>query len=83
MIPVDLCQSSFHTDLPADTRRLEIIPGKAVRVAQIRSCVEDISLRIKEQAKMLCNWATKREVISCAVLSWSFLLLLHNCFTLV
>ncbi len=69
-------RSAFHTDLPAGTRRLEIIdafasvnvlidigtvrrgpsfeqyeiiPGKAVRVAQIRSCVEDISLRIKQK----------------------------------
>jgi len=69
-------QSAFHTDLPAGTRRqeiidafaslnvtidigsvrrgpsfeqYEIIPGKAVRVAQIKSCVEDISIRIKQK----------------------------------
>jgi DNA segregation ATPase FtsK/SpoIIIE, S-DNA-T family len=72
-------QTSFHTDLPAGTRRqeiidafaalnveidigaiqrgpsfeqYEIIPGKAVRVAQIKSCVEDISLRIKQKINM-------------------------------
>jgi len=69
-------QTTFHTDLPAGTRRqeiidafaalnveidigivqrgpsfeqYEIIPGKAVRVAQIKRCVEDISLRIKQK----------------------------------
>ena len=69
-------QTSFHTDLPAGTRRqelidafaalgvsidigqvrrgpsfeqYEIIPGESVRVAQIKSCVEDISLRIKQK----------------------------------
>lgn len=69
-------QTSFHTDLPAGTRRqeiidafaslnvsidigavrrgpsfeqYEIIPAKSVRVAQIKSCVEDISLRIKQK----------------------------------
>lgn len=30
----------------------EIIPGKAVKVAQVRSCIEDVSLRIKQKVNI-------------------------------